>query len=76
MPRAATLDGAMISKAVQHQGHHVATKHPAPVGGESQRASAKVEAWKWPKVSLDTSEGHWHYFLSRWESYKVATKVS
>ena len=51
-----------MAEAVQPLGHHVTAQLPAPAGGEGlQRASAKVEAWRRPKVALNTRMGDWHY---------------
>ena len=51
-----------MAEAVQPLGHHVTAELPAPAGGEGlQRASAKVEAWRRPKVALNTRMGDWHY---------------
>ena len=55
-----------MTEAMLHLGHHGATKHPALAGGGGlPRAPIKVEAWKRPKVALDTSKGDWCYFLSK-----------
>ena len=44
-----TLEDATMMEAVQHLGHHVAAKHPAPAGGGVVRKPAKLEAGNWPK---------------------------
>ena len=60
-----TAEGMTMTEAVQHLGHHVIGKHPTEAGGGGlPRGAAKVEAWKWLKVTLDTSEGDLHYFQS------------
>ena len=72
-----TKEGASLSEALVHLAHHMTGKHFAPGrGGEPPRTSAKVETWKGPKVTLNTVEGEWHYFICKWEAYKVDTKAS
>ena len=38
--------------------------------------AAKPEKLKRPTITTDNSTDDWHYFLSRWNTYKSATKLS
>ena len=56
---------------------HVNTAHPTgPAVQQDGNSNGKPQKTKRPEMSAKMSEEDWEYFLSRWEQYKIATKLT
>ena len=66
------LDAVIVAALLTTHG----TTHTTPRPRPSADASAKVEKVKRPSISPAGSSEDWTYFISRWQDYVTATKVT
>ena len=66
------LDAAIVAALLTTHG----TTHTTPRPRPSADASVKVEKVKRPSISPAGSSEDWTYFISRWQDYVTATKVT
>jgi len=55
---------------------HVNAAHSTGPVQQDGTSNSKPEKAKRPEMSAEMSEEDWEYFLSRWEHYKIATKLT
>ena len=56
--------------------HFTGTHQPSNTTSSAQATAAKVEKVRRPTVSVAGSSEEWSYFLTRWQDYKEATKIT
>ena len=54
---------------------HIRTSHPPTTPLQVQAPSAKAEKVRRPTVTTSGSSEDWAYFTSRWQEYKLATRL-
>ena len=65
------LDATVLSQLISI---HAQSAHP-PTAPQPQLHAAKMERVRRPTISSAGSTEEWEYFLSRWDEYKLATRM-
>ena len=69
-----SYDDSDIKTYLELLGRHCDAKHAKPV--DNSERNTKAEKAKRPELAAEVSDEDWNYFLSRWERYKKATKIT
>ena len=54
---------------------HIRLAHPTPEAPQPQALSSKAEKVRRPTVTSSGTSEDWKYFLTRWQEYKLATRL-
>ena len=76
MDRLLSMTGRTISLAAALISVHSAGTHTAAALSAGGNVAAKVEKVRHPTISTAGSSEDWSYFLTRWQDYVDATKIT